>query len=287
MKKIFLFVTLILLSTSLFADLEDTVRENIPASYYCRCEKEGKTSLVKYKFGNSMKSAIVYTPFGYDENDRETKYPVLFLMHGGGGTGATYIGPATCPNSLCWIIDNAILNGDIEPLIIVCPNHNGSFSAELKKALIPLIDEQFNTKATRESRMIGGFSMGSVATWEVYMHDLSLVSYFIPMSGDSWVCGSTGGKTYPEQTATVLSRADNIEDCGGFRIFAATGLRDMAYPNLTPQIQAMKEKAEVFKYTTGDFSNGNLIYYVVPNGDHAYSYTYEYIFNALKVYSKK
>lgn len=283
MKKIFIPLLIITLfnTTLLFADADDTVKNPIPDRFYSRCENEGTTVLFKYKTPRQYKSSVVYLPYGYDQEDKENRYPVLFLMHGGGGTSTNYMGPAGSPNSLCWIVDNAIQAGLIEPLIIVCPTHNGSFHGELRENLIPQLDEAFNTIGTRESRAFGGFSMGSVATWNAFMHSLDIVKYYIPMSGDSWVCGQTGGKTFPEQTAITLSRAEKIDEYKDFKIFAATGIRDSAYENLTPQIQAMKNIPEVFQYTTKDFSEGNLIYYVLPTNIHSYTHTYEYVYNAL------
>lgn len=276
-----------LVHNALFADLEDTVRNKIPAPYYSRCEKAGTTQLFKYKNGNFDRSTVVYVPYGYDSQDGDTRYPVLYLMHGGGGSSTSYMGPAGSPNQLLWIIDNAIMNGEIKPLIIVCPNNSGSFYNELRKSLIPAIDENFNTIPDRDNRMFGGFSMGSVETWNIYMHDLDLVSKFIPMSGDSWVCGSTGGKTFSEQTAIVLSRAEHMEKYkDDFLIFAATGSSDEAHANLTPQINAMKLLTDSFKYTTKDFSEGNLMYYVVKGNVHSYTHTYEYLYNALVLFSK-
>lgn len=286
MKKVVFNLVLILsiFSAGLFADVEDTVRNQIPSEYYSHGEKCGTTQLLKYKSANAERSAIVYLPYGYDENDKDTRYPVLFLQHGGGGTATTYIGPAGAPNQLIWIIDNAIAAGEIQPLIIVCGNDTGTFYLELRKFLLPAIDEKFNTIGTRDSRAFGGFSMGSVATWNVFLHDLDLVRNYIPMCGDCWACGQTGGKNFPEQTAIVLSRADKIEEFSDYRIFAATGTGDTAYPNMIPQMNAMKEMPESFKYTTKDFSEGNFMFYVVKGYVHSYNHTYEYLYNALKLY---
>lgn len=268
---------------SLFAELDDTVRNPIPASYYSRCEKSGTTNLFTYVSGGKKRSAVVYLPYGYTQEDEKTRYNVLYLMHGGGGASTSYLGTPGAPNQLCWIFDNAIANGEIDPLIIVCPSDNGAFYIELKKVLIPAIDSTYNTKADRSARAFGGFSMGSVATWNVFLHDLDIVSKFIPMSGDSWVCGNAGGKNFPEKTATLLSKASFIEDYKtDFQIFAATGSNDEAYQNLSPQIEAMKNLPEYFRYTTKDFSNGNLIYYVVKGNVHSYTHTYEYLYNGVR-----
>lgn len=287
-KKVILSLSLLFgFAGTAFCDINDTVRNPIPAKFYSPSEKPGKTILFTYKNAKSERSTVVYLPYGYDET-ADTEYPVLYLMHGGGGSSANYLGPAQSPNQLAWIFDNAIAAGEISPMIVVCPNDNGSFYAELRKFLIPAVDEAFKTKADRNHRAFGGFSMGSVATWNVYLHAMDLVKFFIPMSGDSWVCGNTGGKNYPEQTAAALSKADYIEEFAkDFYIFAGNGTNDMAYPNLTPQIEAMKNVTEAFDYTSGDFSNGNLIYYVVKGNAHSYPHTYEYIYNGLIAFKLK
>lgn len=265
--------------------MEDTIRSPIPPKYFSKTENAGTTKQYNYISNGSEKKTLVYLPYGYDENDKNTRYPVLYLMHGGGGNYTSYLGFPGTPNQLCWIIDNAIANGEIKPLIIVCANDNGTFYIELRKHLIQIIDDNFNTIPDREHRAFGGFSMGSVATWNVFSHDLDLVKNFIPMSGDSWICGSTGGKFYPEKTARLLSKCMYIENyVDDYNIFAATGTTDTAYPNMVPQINAMKELPEKFKYTTGDFLNGNLIFYVVKGYSHSYNHTYEYIYNALKLF---
>lgn len=258
-----------------------TERRQIPAPYYSRCDKAGTTVLFKYKAGNGERSAVVYLPYGYDEND--ASYPVLYLMHGGGGASTSYMGPAQSPNQLCWIMDHAIEEGDIKPLIIVCPSDTGVFWSDLRKFLIPAVDGQLRTIADREHRAFGGFSMGGVATWNVFLHDLDLVANFVPMSGDSWVCGSTGGRTFPDKTALALARADFAGDYN-FKIFAATGTSDSAYPNMQPQLAAMKNVTDTFVYCDGDFTKGNLTFYVAKGLGHQYNHTYEYIYNALKAF---
>lgn len=280
------FLIFFIYNAPLFADLEDTVRHKIPSDYYKKCPQNGTTLPLQYEAGSKTTNAVVYLPYGYDQNDKSKRYDVLYLMHGGGGSEGSYLGPAKMPNTLVNIIDNLIYNHEIRPLIIVCPKHAMNFHGEMRKYLIPLIDEKFNTVPARENRAVGGFSMGGVETWGEFNHNLDLFKYFMPMSGDSWITGTTGGKLNPDLTARLLSKSQFISDYDYF-IFAATGDKDTAYVNLTPQVQAMKKLPEVFKYTTGSFSKGNFIYYVAPNHMHDYGQTYEYIFNALPLFFQK
>lgn len=286
MKKQIAAVILALSAAVIFAGTEDTVRKEIPVNYYTMCSESGKTDLFTYRNAKTERNAVVYLPYGYNKEDKSKRYPVLYLMHGGGGNCSSYMGLAFCPNRLVYILDHAIKNGEIPAMIVVCPDDNGSFYSELRKYLIPAVDEQLNTIADREHRAFGGFSMGSVATWKVFQYDLDLVKYFIPMSGDSWAFTTTGGSSHPDQTAAIIAKAKFIDQYKpqDYLIFAATGGNDIAYPNMTPQIESMTKLTDRFIYTTENFSKGNLIYYVVKKNGHEYGCTYEYIYNALQLF---
>jgi enterochelin esterase-like enzyme len=62
----------------------------------------------------------VYTPPGYEAN--QTRYPVLYLLHGGGGDEDAWItmGRANI------ILDNLIAAGKAKPMIVVMPNGNAN-----------------------------------------------------------------------------------------------------------------------------------------------------------------
>jgi hypothetical protein len=63
---------------------------------------------------------MVYTPPGYETGT--TKYPVLYLLHGGGGDEEAWLtmGRANI------IIDNLIAAGKAKPMIVVMPNGNAT-----------------------------------------------------------------------------------------------------------------------------------------------------------------
>jgi len=101
----------------------------------------------------------VYLPDNY--NSRNERFPVIYLLHGNGD------------NENAWapvyhVLDSLINNKLISPVIAVTPsgkkswwvNSSEQFESAVIKELIPLIDSIYKTKATRENRMISGYSMG-------------------------------------------------------------------------------------------------------------------------------
>jgi S-formylglutathione hydrolase FrmB len=148
------------------------------------------------------KKCSVYLPKGYSKNDKANSYNVLYLLHGVGGSrfewliGGVNTGTANTTDkyTLCNILDNLIVNGDIEPIIVVLPegrsahdwtdctfNTRGTnilgfyyFDYELRYDLIPFIESEFNTLANikdtspegiaynRMHRAIAGLSMGGM-----------------------------------------------------------------------------------------------------------------------------
>lgn len=157
-----------------------------------------------------VKKCNVYLPAGYEENDKDRKYNVLYLLHGVGGSRFEWLkggGWIDGNYAICNILDNLIMNGEIEPLIVVFPEGRSShdwvdnsfsvdrtnilgfyyFDYELRYDLIPFIESNFNTYAdiadkspeaieyNRKHRAIAGLSMGGMQalnlTFGGYRHD--------------------------------------------------------------------------------------------------------------------
>ena len=106
----------------------------------------------------------LYTPAAY-ERDAEARFPVVYWLHGSGG-GAAGIA------QLAKFVDGAIEAGKTKPFLIVFVNglpqgmyvdwKDGSTPIEsmIVKDLVPHIDATLRTIATRDGRMLDGFSMG-------------------------------------------------------------------------------------------------------------------------------
>lgn len=110
-------------------------------------------------------SCYVFTP-GSDDAKAGKGFPVLYWLHGSGGSSPT----AAAEISRRYA--NAMREGSIPPMILVFPNglpggmwcdwKDGSVKLEkmFVDELIPHIDRNFPTRATREGRILEGFSMG-------------------------------------------------------------------------------------------------------------------------------
>ena len=70
----------------------------INISYFINSNHRGKVTKIKYSSKdyatnskNIIKEAYVYTPYGYDENNKNIKYNIIYLMHGWTMTAEHYI----------------------------------------------------------------------------------------------------------------------------------------------------------------------------------------------------
>ena len=106
----------------------------------------------------------LYTPAAY-ERDAARRFPVVYWLHGSGG------GVQGIPQ-LARVVDEAIEAGDVPPFLVVFVNglrlgmyvdwKDGRAPLEtmIVRELVPHIDATRRTRATREGRLLDGFSMG-------------------------------------------------------------------------------------------------------------------------------
>ncbi len=249
------------------------------------CPQAGRIIKENYTGINGNKSMNVYLPYGYDENK---KYNVFYLMHGGGENENTIFSNDV---KLHNILDHMIMNGELEPLIVVTPTFNGCPAPdnnmgagtvwnEMRQSVIPYIESKYSTyaenttesglKASRYHRAYGGFSMGGGSTWNMFINCLDICAYYMPLSGHCW-----GG----------LTGLQNAIDKFGFKqneyfIFAATGSKDLAYNNMKGLIEPLMKDTKRFT-TTSDFSKGNFYFLVADGRDHWWGHVRHYVYDAL------
>lgn len=144
---------------------------------------------------------FVYTPPGY--NASKDNYPVLYLLHGGGGDEEAWPTLGVAPN----ILDNLINSGKAKPMIVVMTNGNPGqaaaltvtppiktdnqnpmgmaslqFEHSLVKDVIPYIESNFRVKKNKESRAVTGLSMGGLQTQNLSFENPNLFQYIGVMS---------------------------------------------------------------------------------------------------------
>ena len=271
----------------------------IPEAYRAQCAEPGRVERVDYVASDGsclQKHALVYVPRGYDGSAEP--YNVLYLIHGGGGNQEDYFN-----NGLLPVLDHMNAAGELAPMLVVFPSYYApegadrgiaasgeavaTFARELKADVVPAVERRYRThaasvdaqglRASRAHRAVGGFSMGSVATWYAFLDALDAFRWFMPLSGDCWLYGELGGSRHAERTARALADAVSRQGFGpdDFRIHAITGTRDIACPNESAQIDAMRAQDGVFRF------GGNIDFDLLEGGVHDYSDILRYLYNAL------
>jgi enterochelin esterase-like enzyme len=129
----------------------------------------------------------LYLPGGYETSNR--RYPVLYLLHGGGGDHTDWIQLG----NMQAITDASVRTGQAEPMIIVMPdagttfylNHiRGAYQYEdfFIKELIPHIDKTYRSRAEKRFRAIAGLSMGGFGSLLYSLHHPELFQSCYAMS---------------------------------------------------------------------------------------------------------
>jgi len=125
------------------------------------------------------RDVTVYLPPSYS-TDKSRRYPVVYLLHGYGGRVDTFNGRlATLPDSA----DRDIASGSMKEMIVVLPDaytlHKGSMYSNsittgywedyIAHDLVAYIDSHYRTLAARQSRGLGGHSMGGYGALRIGM----------------------------------------------------------------------------------------------------------------------
>ena len=118
----------------------------------------------------------VYTPPSYDTSGNQ--YPVLYLLHGTGGTASQWSSDGRMEH----LADNLIAAGRMKETIMVSPDANvpGNslplFDQYMVQELLPYIEQNYRTLATQQSRGVIGQSRGGSQAFHVVMKHPDLFS---------------------------------------------------------------------------------------------------------------
>ncbi|MBD2757085.1 alpha/beta hydrolase [Spirosoma validum] len=140
----------------------------------------GKISYRYYKSATlgMTRQLLVYTPPGFNPNGK-TKYPVLYLIHGGSDTEETWtkVGRANL------IADNLIAQGKAKPMLIVMPYGNvrpapmPDFTKDMVADIVPFIEANYPVIMESKGRAVAGFSVGGGQTLNIGLTNPSTFAY--------------------------------------------------------------------------------------------------------------
>lgn len=145
--------------------------------------QNGKKFVVHLTNGNKQATDFaVYLPFGFDAK-RKTQYPVLVLMHGGGGIESSWIN-----NGAANIFDNMMAEGRMVPTVVLCPNgsdlkwNRPEILNTVLNTILPYAEKNFNITKNPAQRAFAGLSMGGATTMYAYFHHTKDFLYYLSMS---------------------------------------------------------------------------------------------------------
>lgn len=200
----------------------------------------------------------IYTPPGYDSNT-STKYPVLYLLHGGGEDERGW----GMQGRTDLILDNLIAAKKAKPMLVVMPDGNTgnagfneqylrAFENELKEVLIPFVETNYRVEKDAGNRALAGLSMGGIQTLYAGLRNTTLFSY-LGVFSSGWLAAQ---KTLSDpQYAFMKENADKINSQLKLFWIAMGGKEDIAYNNCKIMLSRFDEMK--IKYTYSEYPGGH------------------------------
>jgi len=216
--------------------------------------------------GAGERRMFVYTPPGYEKSKK--KYPVLYLLHGGGGDEECWINRGRAN----YILDNLIAAGKAEPMIIVVTNGNSptpaapldrsytstpvagggigamankKFEESLVKDVVPYIESNYRVIADADHRAITGFSMGGYQTQNITNANPGMFKYICVMSMGLFSSAIPGGGDYSKEAH--VKQLEALKKANPKVYLIAIGKSDFLYQSVV-KLKALYDEVG-FKYT--------------------------------------
>jgi len=213
----------------------------------------------------------VYTPAGYE--DSQTRYPVFYLLHGGGGDEDAW----TTLGRTCQIMDNLISQGKAKPMIVVMPNGNpgqaaaftdafvnpsvsapydmglGLFEESMVKDIIPYVESHYRVVADRDHRALAGLSMGGMQTLTLTGNYPYMFGYIGVMSMGLVDVTTMGLKPDPDPDQDI--KLETLKNSGYILYWIGVGKDDFLYKSVQSLRTALDKHG--LKYTYRESTGGH------------------------------
>jgi len=230
--------------------------------YAMRNVPHGDIRIKKYfsTVTNSWRQFYIYTPPGYD--NVADKYPVLYILHGGGEDER---GWATQGRTDV-ILDNLIADKKAKPMLVVMMDGNVSsgglagfgeqslkrFEDELKNAVIPFVEKNYRAETDAKNRALAGLSLGGLQTLYAGIRNVNMFSY-LGVFSSGWFANQPA--LSDPQYALMKSNAAAINDNLKSFWIAMGGKEDIAYNNCKIMLSKFDEMG--IKYTYSEYPGGH------------------------------
>lgn len=212
------------------------------------------------KATNTWREMYVYTPPGYDKSTE--KYPVLYLLHGGGEDQRGW----SSQGKTDMILDNLIAEGKAKPMIIAMLDGNVSagglagfnenvlktFENELKQGAIPFVESNFRVVTDAKNRALAGLSMGGLQTLYAGIKNNNMFSS-LGVFSSGWFANNP--KLTDPQYAFMKDNASAINSNLKNFWISMGGKEDIAYQNC--QIMMKKFDEMGIKYNYSEYAGGH------------------------------
>jgi len=210
---------------------------------------------------NSWRQFYIYTPPGYDNNIHQ-KYPVLYILHGGGEDERGW----STQGKTDLVLDNLIAENKAKPMLVVMPDGNfgsgglagfnenvlRSFENELKQSLIPFVEKNYRAETDAKNRALAGLSMGGLQTLYAGIKNTNMFAY-LGVFSSGWFANrpELANPQYDFMKANAAMINSNLKSLW----VSMGGKEDIAYNNCKIMLSKFDEMG--IKYTYSEYPGGH------------------------------
>ena len=208
---------------------------------------------------NAWRELYIFTPAGYDVNTSD-KYPVLYILHGGGEDERGW----STQGKTDLILDNLIADKKAKPMIVVMPDGNVNaqgfgentlkmFEIELKMSVIPFIEKNYRVETGPASRALAGLSMGGIQTLYAGFNNLNLFPY-LGVFSSGWIMPAQNDLAN-KQYDFIKSNPEKVKNNLKLLWISVGGKEDIAYNNCRTMLSKFDELK--VKYIYSEYPGGH------------------------------